>query len=581
MATLIRFSPRKGAPADPTLDLPIDGEFSIGRAPSSVVRLVDRRVRYRHAIVWPMEHGFTVEAIEGGTIVQNERVVQTATLIHTGDQVTIGAHTLTLQPSTEAGPVLLVEAGAAEGPGEAEIYALYDKALSYKLPRLKGWSWAIALVILALMLVAPLASSLMPRSHEPVPAKTASAAPTQATPSNFRPDRLWIVGHMSNAHAAFGQDCTTCHEKPFVSVRNEACLNCHQTTGQHADAHAFPAVDLTKESCENCHREHKGATQATSSAEADCAGCHANIKGTAENATVLNVRDFGGAHPEFAPTVITDASTGATKRVRMDSGTPILSQTNLRFTHGKHLVPGGIKNAAGQTEVLGCAECHKPDPAGGGRMSIPTFAENCASCHELKFEQKHPEWRLPHGAPNDLASRILGFYSQAVLSGESFGTQVDPLFAKPGQEPLPAELPAAMARSQAAAAMASSVAKAACGTCHVFEVPGPGLDALNLKIKPVVVNATFLPNARFSHPKHETMDCAGCHADIRTAQLDQVVLPGIESCRNCHVGETPVTGKVASTCVSCHDFHQHEMPMLPQKKQANANLWREANAEAH
>jgi hypothetical protein len=581
MATLIRFSPRKGAPADPSLDLAIDGEFSIGRAPSSVVRLTDRRVRYRHALVWPMESGFTVEAIEGASLVQNGQTVQTATLAHAGDQVTIGAHALTLLAPGETGPILLIEAGPADGLGEAEVYKAYDQALSYQLPPLRRWSWAIALVVLLTMLLAPLLSPVMPRSAEPVSTQAASMAPARSAPSNFRPDRLWIVGHMSNAHAAFGQDCALCHEKPFVSVRNEACLSCHQTTGQHADAHAFPAVDLAKQSCENCHREHKGATQATSNAEADCAGCHANIKGTAQNSTLADVRDFGSAHPEFAPTVISDASTGMTKRVRMGAGVSILSQTNLRFTHGKHLIPEGIKNAEGKTEVLGCAECHKPQPGGGGRMTMPTFAENCAGCHALKFEPKHPEWRLPHGAPDELASRILGFYSQAVLSGESFSREVDPLFAKPGQEPMPAELPAAMARSQAAAAMASSVAKAACGTCHTFEMPAPGADPLAWKIRQVVVNPTFLPKARFTHAKHDTMECAGCHADIRTAQLDQVVLPGIESCRNCHVGEAPVTGKVASTCVSCHDFHQHEMPMLPKKGQTAANLWKEADAQVH
>lgn len=577
MATLIRFSPRKGAPADPALDLPIEGEISVGRAPSSSVRLVDRRVRFRHAVIVPTDAGLKVEAVEGAIMTQGGNTVRSAVLQQPGDQIGIGAHSITLLAPNEGGFALLVEPGAGEGPGEDEVFKLYDRALAYSLPPLRRWSWAIALVILASMLLMPLLlNPSAPVPAEPVAGATKALAASQPTPG-FHADRLWIVGHMSNAHAAFGQNCVLCHEKPFVSVRNEACLACHQTTGQHADAHAFPAVDLAGQSCENCHREHKGATQATSNAQADCVSCHSDIKGTAANSTLLDVRDFGSAHPEFAPTVITDAATGAIQRVRMDGKTPIVSQTNLRFTHEKHLVQAGLKNAAGQIEVLTCAGCHKPEA--GGKMTVPTFAENCAGCHELKFEQKHPEWRLPHGAPGELASRILGFYSQAVLSGESFSREIDPLFAKPGQEPAPAELPAAMARSQAAAAMASSVARAACGTCHMFEKPAPGTDPLAWKILPVEVNPIFLTKARFSHAKHDTMDCAGCHADIRKAQLDQVVLPGIETCRTCHVGEAPVAGKVASTCVSCHGFHQHDLPILPRKGRTTASLWSNRDAQ--
>jgi hypothetical protein len=573
MATLIRFSPRKGAPVDPALEKSIEGEITIGRAFTSAVQLKDRRVRYEHAVVRPTDGGFTVEAVSGAAITHKDKSVQFATLSTPGDQVLIGAHSLTLAEPTEAGPVLMIEPGASEGPGEADVYAQYEKVLGFSLPRVRQWSWAIGLIVLLTMLVLPLSLSL---SKSGVP-DAATVTETQHVAAGFRPEKLWIVGHMSNAHAAFGQDCAQCHEAPFVSVRNEACLSCHQSTGQHADVHSFPGVDLTKESCENCHREHKGATQATSSAEADCANCHSNIKGTASNATLMDVSDFGSNHPEFAVTAITDASTGATKRIRMGSGA-ILSQTNLRFTHGKHLVPGGVKDVNGQMKVLGCADCHKSEA--GGRMSIPKFEDTCASCHELKFEQKHPEWQLPHGAPEQLASRILGFYSQAVLSGESFGPTIDPLFAKPGQEPAPTELPAAMARSQTAAAMASSVAKAACGTCHMFDGPAPGADPLAFKIKQVVVNPTFLPKARFTHAKHETMECADCHADIRKAGIDEVVLPNIESCRNCHVGETPVSGKVASTCVSCHDFHQHDMPMLPPKRLKTASLRSETDVKA-
>src|SRR5262249_8748620 len=134
----------------------------------------------------------------------------------------------------------------------------------------------------------------------------------------FHSAALWNVGEISSAHKAFGTNCTSCHESAFVPVRSSSCLSCHQTIGQHADPHIAPDVDLTKERCETCHHEHKGMTLATRNDQSDCVSCHSDIKSSAPNTKLRNVRDFGTDHPDFAPALVQDAAARTVARFPLD-----------------------------------------------------------------------------------------------------------------------------------------------------------------------------------------------------------------------------------------------------------------------
>jgi hypothetical protein len=62
-------------------------------------------------------------------------------------------------------------------------------------------------------------------------------------------------------------------------------------------------------------------------------------------------------------------------------------------------------------------------------------------------------------------------------------------------------------------------------------------------------------DAKFTHARHTTVDCAHCHAARQSQQASDLLIPGIANCRECH-GGAHATGKVPTTCIACHDYHQ-------------------------
>jgi hypothetical protein len=107
-----------------------------------------------------------------------------------------------------------------------------------------------------------------------------------------------------------------------------------------------------------------------------------------------------------------------------------------------------------------------------------------------------------------------------------------------------------------------------CGECHDGRGPDGVFDTQKLletlvqakkvplhAVAPVKLLSRFLPNARFDHARHQGMPCEDCHTTRKAEVIDQVALPGIETCRGCHGGEDAQLG-TPSTCVTCHVFHR-------------------------
>jgi predicted CXXCH cytochrome family protein len=65
----------------------------------------------------------------------------------------------------------------------------------------------------------------------------------------------------------------------------------------------------------------------------------------------------------------------------------------------------------------------------------------------------------------------------------------------------------------------------------------------------------WLPHARFDHKSHASKKCADCHAVASSKSADDLAMPTIETCRECHGGSQPVAKKVTSNCLLCHAFH--------------------------
>ena len=561
MSTLFRFIPRVGASIDPRQDRLIeDASVTVGRAPDCGLRMMRDGLRYHHAVLREDGASVWVEALPGATLKKNGADIAN-TRLAVGDSVRIGPFIFTAVAPDEtitAEHVVTVTAAEEAAFDEAAQAKSYMSRFDVSLPNVRLIAFTLTVIVLVLGFVVPLVFG--PIHPDSTWVTKAGRQELSDQSGLFHSAAMWNVGEISSAHKAFGTNCTSCHQSAFIPVRSSSCLACHQNIGQHADPHISPDADLTKERCETCHHEHKGMTLATRNDQSDCVSCHSDIKSGAPNTKLRNVRDFGTDHPDFAPALVQDAAARTVARFPLDDKNAV-DNSHLKFTHMTHLKLQKVKEAGAKAGST-CATCHEEAP--GGMVFKPvSYDKNCADCHLLQFEPRHPEWRLPHGHPDDVANRLRGYYSEAALRNETFPAPSTDIFAKPGA-PLPPPPPegAAMVDARTAESMMSAIARSACGECHVTAPPAASEPASAWKILPVYVPDKFLVDAQFRHDKHDTMSCQSCHAAETSDGGVQALIPGIETCRGCHAGEGGAPQRIASRCISCHIFHNPEHPIV-------------------
>jgi len=562
MSTLFRFIPRVGASIDPRLDrLIAEHEVTVGRAPDCGVQLKRAGLRYHHAVIREDGQYLSVEALAGGMLKKDGAEMARVTL-RPGESVRIGAYLFALleaDPMGLADHVVTVTAAEEGAFDEAVQTRSYMQRFDIALPNVRLYAFALSVVVFLLFFVVPILFGPTKLGASWTSTAGREEAALSVHDGIFHSAALWNVGEISSAHKAFGTNCKSCHESPFIPVRSSSCLACHSTIGQHADPHIAPDVDLNKERCESCHHEHKGMTLATKDDQSDCVSCHRDIKDHAPQTKLRDVTDFGTNHPEFAVSLVQDPATKTVARFPLDDKNAV-DNSHLKFTHMTHLKLDKVKKA-GEKAGSTCATCHEAAP-GGMIFKQVNYEKNCAECHLLQFEPLHPEWRLPHGHPEDVANRLRGYYSEAALRGETFPAPSSDIFAKPGADlPPPTPTGKDMVDAKTAQAMMSAIARSACGECHVTAPPEPGADPSAWKVLPVYVPDRFLPKAQFRHDKHNTMTCQGCHAAETSDGGVTALIPSIETCKGCHAGQGGASQRISSRCVDCHIFHNPEHPV--------------------
>ncbi len=507
----------------------------IGRSGAADIHLADPRVHLDHAAIEGVERRFEVVAVGDATVLVDGRPAATAVIVP-GSRISVGPYEIRIEePSAGLDLKAVVE---LVHPFDAEAAAeLIDdvRQISRHLPPRRLIAWALSLLVLVIFLGVPVIAGLSPSVREATRA--------------LRPFAAWNSGPISNVHRPVAETCTACHARPFVQAENAQCLACHVSTRQHADP---GLLDLGGGRCEACHKEHNGAKLATRADDGFCLSCHGAMAKVAPKSTLLDVAGFAGAHPEFRPTLVTDAVGPTLTRVSLE--TKPAERPNLRFPHDKHLRADGLRTATGVVK-LACASCHVPEP-GGGRMQAVRMEAQCAGCHTLAFERRFPDWTVPHGEPDKVRRTIAGLYSQIALSERRGIDRAEPGRQRPGEaapeERALRETDLAWVEARTGEAMASTFGASGCGLCHLTERRAEGWT-----VRPVHVSQRYFEKARFSHARHTTVGCGECHAAETSSASEEVLMPGIQTCLGCHGGETPAVGKVASSCLTCHAFHTH------------------------
>ena len=71
----------------------------------------------------------------------------------------------------------------------------------------------------------------------------------------------------------------------------------------------------------------------------------------------------------------------------------------------------------------------------------------------------------------------------------------------------------------------------------------------------------WLPKGDFDHASHRNTSCESCHDAGRSNRSEDVLLPKIAVCQECHGGQHS-DNLLQSGCIECHDFHQQEQLLM-------------------
>lgn len=517
-------------------DVEIEGPYiTVGRGAGQDIHLDDLSVALEHArFTSSRGRAIRIEALGHAPVRVDGRLVTTARL-RVGARIDVGLFRMRVQappPSFAAcidvrrtDPTSTVEQRAVRRQRRATLEDTW-------LARLPLSAWLTAGVLL-LALAWPLSSHFVPKLR---------AGPVD-------PMQLWLTGPSSRAHSAFGDDCQACHQQPFSQVSANACVGCHTDTPEHA-AMVTPPTD-----CTHCHREHNGQRGLVSPDARQCTQCHGKPE-IMEGSAHPPIADFS-AHPEFRVELAAWRPDGsfAPQMARLD-GDPISENSNLRFPHDVHLAATGV-NAPEGRRFLDCVNCHRLEP-GGGRMRPVSFEHMCQDCHRLSFDPNYPEREVPHADALGVQAMLQEFYTNLALRG-GMSDPSAPAAARqrrrPGARPTQAERMQILewADRRAARVTRSVFEGTACGVCH--RVEQIAAEQARYAVQPVRLAGSWFPSAEFSHRAHGTMSCDDCHGARSSAQSEDVLIPHLGLCQQCHQGQ-PAKGGVESGCGDCHRYHQ-------------------------
>ncbi len=372
--------------------------------------------------------------------------------------------------------------------------------------------------------------------------------------------KAYSSGPLAASHAVFTQQCSLCHVTRagafFKEVSDNACLTCHDGPVHHANQAFTP-------SCSSCHIEHKGSARLAATSTASCIQCHATLHtrdGQPHFATAIS--GFDRTHPEFSPTA----------KHMTDPG-------QVRLNHYLHMKPD-LVGPNSQRVQMACEDCHRltgvqdrfpyaSDSAQNTTSGEPSvaklslisatmapvkFANHCAGCHTLQFDARFAGQQVPHDKPEFIHAFLIKRFQEYIAANPAAVRQIEP----PGRQVPRRDQRLRIARN-AEEWVRFRVDDAewllwtkTCKQCHAIKSFGAALP----EILPSQIRSRWLEHATFDHRAHRMMSCTSCHAKaIDSHDTADVLLPGIETCRECHRDQARSREVAEGRCFECHQYH--------------------------
>ncbi|ANY18589.1 Doubled CXXCH motif (Paired_CXXCH_1) [Tsuneonella dongtanensis] len=534
----------------------VDGErLTIGRSAENDVAIPDLAVEQHHVIVTAQGRSLTFEAAGtlGFTLDGRKRTAET--IDDGGAELILGSYRIDFAAGPDGEFEVTVRSQEERESGEGLGTHGFRLANTW-LPSKRPVAWTLLIAIFLAFLVVPIWSHI---NREPV-------KPDYRKPGQVAMDASWSTGKLSLAHRGLEDNCEACHAKPFVAVRDDTCLTCHEKIGDHS---AKPRLTLARGplswgdqvqrdiadvfhkpgagACTDCHTEHEGEGRMEPPAQKFCADCHGTMDKRIKT-PLGNAHDFGKGHPQFQAAVLTVP--GAEKATRLSLDTKPKEFNGLKFPHAMHLSKGGgvaqmarrLGAGKGYGAPLECADCHTPT-SDGVRFREIDMETSCGTCHSLVFDKVGGTFRtLRHGDIDQMRADLAAadrVPRRPIASGRK----------RPGEF-----APGGLYYGNFAPPQASSVPLASrvlstrgvCTECHFPSGSG---------VMEVVQPKRYIANGWFDHEPHKREKCTTCHAAPTSSSATDVLLPGIKTCRTCHLGEDAAKPKVPSSCAMCHSYH--------------------------
>lgn len=543
---------------------------TVGRSTENAIPLPDLAVEQQHLTITQDATG-TLHAKAAGTLGFTHDGVQTMSAAiepSRGGELEVGSYRLEFGEAEGAngdgGVVVTIRRKAAD-EGEARDQ-LAGFGVASVLPSRRIVSWGALLAILIAFLAVPVITHVT---------RDRVADPDIESEGVVVMDASWSTGALSSVHHGLEDNCEACHVEPFVAVRDETCQTCHNQLGDHADldrqrqgmpefsggeaflwsvAHAFgkpgPAA------CTDCHTEHEGAGDMEPTSQQFCSDCHATLDVRLTDTALGNAADFGTDHPQFQ-TLVHPARGAEEIRLSLDNVTEDFN--GVKFPHDMHLSDtNGVARMAMRLRLangggaLQCEDCHQTT-ADGVRFLPVEMEDSCEDCHSLVYDRVGSTFRsLSHGDIEQAQADLMAG-DRSPRSPVSTGRRRPGPFAPGGiyYGNFGRVLNTRLTRADFAD-------EALCGECHY-----PG-DSAELSVVPVTQRSRYFMHGWFDHSAHgtnamgtstEAEACASCHEADTSSSANDLLMPDLASCRDCHMGEDAVEAEVPSSCAMCHSYH--------------------------
>jgi hypothetical protein len=527
--------------------------LNIGRAAGNDIHLPDLAIEPRHATIAALDDGRIAVKAAGTLGFGLDGAAATEATIDPrgGAELRFGSYRITVSREEDGAVLLLIRmvedqdrAGASDGRSGFSLAGV--------LPGKRPMAWIALALILVLFLALPIGSYL-----------------TRDAKGTVIGDASWSAGKLSLAHHALEDRCEACHVRAFESVRDATCISCHQTVHDHADKARLMAARSGQPlgtkflwsvarafgregpgSCADCHVEHQGETRMQPPAQKFCADCHASLKDNLADTALGDASDFGTQHPQFTPAVVTDPFARKRTPVSLDAGPR--ENSGLTFPHKLHLDRlGGVARMAASFRGehgyggngLECKDCHRPSED-GIRFKPIAMERDCEGCHSLAYDKVGTIFRrLRHGDVEQMIADLsVAGPDRPIVTGRS----------RPGDyaEGRPYHFDFSPRAYNASLIRSALSRDGICGECHTptFENGLPG-------VVPVTLVSRYMPGGDFDHKAHSQEKCTSCHLAEKSSSSADVLLPGIKTCRTCHLGEAAAKADVPSSCAMCHSYH--------------------------